>query len=210
MRHARLHGHPVEGDLAPAEERLLHHVALADGDAARADEAVGPSDQGQNLLLQVLGLVPDDARQVGDRSDVAEGPEQRVGVRVPDLAERGGTARLDQLVPGRDHHGPGPRVDEHGGVAGAGQHAQLRSRQPAAGRHDHLAGPHVLPGRPDVRAFGELAQHQDLLALDHAVLDGDDAVGPRRDGGSRGDPDGLAPPDRSLWGTAHGGLADHA
>ena len=57
LRHARLHRHLVEVHLAAAEERRLHHVALAHRDAARGDERVGLDQVAEDGLLQRVDVV---------------------------------------------------------------------------------------------------------------------------------------------------------
>ena len=85
----RLHRDLVELDLAAAEERGLHHVALPHRHPTRGDERVGLGEVREHDLLERVDVVPDDAGERRHRAGLAQRGEQRVGVRVTDLAVGG-------------------------------------------------------------------------------------------------------------------------
>ena len=87
---------------------------------------------------------------------------------------------------------------ERGGLSRRRQDPDLRAREPAALRHQHLSGPDVLAGRPDVRSGRQAVRDSNGLPLHRAHVERDDRVGPRRNRRSRRDPHGFSPADRGV------------
>jgi hypothetical protein len=161
-------------------------------------------------LEQRLAVVADDREAVRGRARLARHRGQRVAVRVADLAGRELGAGLGELVAGRDHHDPRPRVHEHAAEAHRGAHPDVGRAEPAArGEHD-VACADVLAGEADVVAgLGDDPQPHPVADL-VGQLDRHDRVGARRDRRAGHDPDGLAGRHLDLLGRAGGDLAGHA
>ena len=89
-------------------------------------------------------------------------------------------------------------MGQHVRLAGRGQQPHLGGREAPAIRHGDLAGPNVLPRRPDVPPFGNPSADPHLVGPGLRVLDGHDAVGSPRDDRAGVDANGLVPSHRGV------------
>ena len=132
----------------------------------------------------------------------------QVSVGIPHLARPGFFVQGDNLIPGRNNGHPGFFISRQASYAQGRQEADLLGAETPAGREEHLAPGHVLPGGEQTFAGGHGPAHlQGAVRVLGGVFDHHHRVGARGQHGAGGHPQGLAGTHAPGGGYPHGHLA---
>jgi hypothetical protein len=175
LRPAGLH-RDCRDDGAERFQRFAHDFVVAHRNAARGEDEVGSVGgfvERCQHEFPVIGNVRPEGDNAASRSD---GGDERGAVRVEDLAEGWGVARLDEFASGGDDRHANRAAHLDSGEPGGGEHREMPGCQPQPRGQQLVARVQVAAFLPHVLAHGALPRDGDRGAVTRRVFDGNDRV----------------------------------